>query len=243
MNRYMVLLKHDLRNMARDPLLLFMLIGPLLLILAVRTGSAYGTDLLQSAGSFDLLRYTDLITVFMMLLIPILIGTMTGLFILDERDEQLIGLYAVTPIRKQGYFLYRLALPTLLGLAMSTLFLLAGGVAQRQFENMGVLGMLALEAPIFALFLATAAANKVEGLALSKIVSLTLIGAIVAYFAPEPWQLLAVALPTYWPSKLYLEGASVGGDLAWTTAALVTGFLYHLLILYVLLRRFLQRID
>jgi len=243
MNKYGALIRHDLRQAARDPLILFILLGPLILMAGVRAAVHPLSNWLAFTFSFDPLAYADLAAVFLMLLVPQLIGTMTGFILLEERDEQLIGLYAVTPLRKQGYAMYRIALPMGLGFVMAIVFLLTSGIAPMQGENVAAAVLLALEAPLYALFLAAFAANKVEGLALSKIVVLTLTGAIAPYFVPEPWQFIAAFLPTYWPSKLLLEGSAIGDDPLRAMAAFLIGLLTHLAILYSLRRRLLSRIE
>ena len=153
---------------------------------------------------------------------------------LDERDERLIDYYAVTPLRKQGYYMYRLFLPVLITLLVSLLY---------QAEHWPVLILLAVEAPIYALFLVAFAANKVEGLALSKLVGLLLIGAICAYFVPERWQWLAAPLPTYWPSRLYVSGFGHGQDFVLSSGAFVLGLIFHLYLLYKLFVRCFHRVE
>lgn len=243
MHKYRALLRHDMHNAWRDPMILLIVLGPLLLILAIRYGLPPFSAWLASFSSIDLLSYSSLISAFLMLLIPQLIGIGAGLMMLDERDERLIDCYAVTPLRKKGYIAYRLTLPVVIACVMSALFLLASGVTRQQPENGAVLLLLVLEAPLISLFLVTLAANKVEGLALSKMIGLLLLGAVSAYFVPLPWQYLAGILPTYWPSKLYLDGSALGGKpyLAWAVFGI--GLTWHLILLQLLLRRLWSRLE
>lgn len=233
MYKYRTMLRQDLQNAIKDPMLLLITLGPLMLTLVVRYGFPPLSDWLVS----------DFITVFMMLLVPQLAGIAAGLLILDERDERLIEIYAVTPLMRNGYLAYRLILPTLISLVMSVLFLGFSGVSQPQQVNIAVLLLLVLETPLLAMLLATFAANKVEGLALSKIIGLTLLGAVFAYFVPEPWQLLAGVFPTYWPAKLYLEGVAADRSFYSIAFYFIIGLLFHLLLMQQMFRRFRKRIE
>lgn len=97
MFKYRTMLRQDLQNAVKDPMLLLITLGPLLLTLIIRYGFPPLSDWIASLSSFHLLSYSDFITVVLMLLVPQLAGIAAGLLILDERDERLIGIYAVTP--------------------------------------------------------------------------------------------------------------------------------------------------
>ena len=59
----------------------------------------------------------------------------------------------------------------------------------------------ALAAPLVMLALGARAKNKIEGLAVSKIISAAGILPVLLFFGPASWQLVAVWCPLYW---LYL---------------------------------------
>ncbi|OMG00878.1 hypothetical protein [Paenibacillus sp. FSL R7-0337] len=243
MFRYRTMLRHDSQHAVKDPMLLLITLGPFLLTLIVRYGLGPLSEWIASLSSFYLLSYSGFISAFLMLLVPQLAGIAAGLLILDERDEHLIGMYAVTPLMKSGYLAYRLILPTLIGIIMTAVFLLFSGVAQHEPVNIAVHLLLVLETPILAMFLATFAANKVEGLALSKIIGLTLLGAVFAYFVPAPWQLAAAVFPTYWPAKLYLEGIEGTPSVSKITLIFIVGLLFHLLLLQQMSKVFWKKIE
>jgi fluoroquinolone transport system permease protein len=166
---------------------------------------------------------------------------MTGLLMLDERDENVISYYAVTPLMRRGYMVYRLVLPSVLCTLLSSLYLIASGLFSIQLDHIYILLLVAIEAPCFALFLASFAANKVEGLALSKIGGLFIAGPIVVYFVPTPWQIIGAWIPTYWPAKLFfaIEAASGYSVIAY----FLVGLIFHLSLLSIMVRIFLKRTD
>ncbi|MBD2845368.1 hypothetical protein IDH44_09210 [Paenibacillus sp. IB182496] len=223
MNRFNALLRLDLRRLVHDPMLLLVVLGPLLLIAALRWGWPPLSDWLALRSGLELAAYTDLLAALTMLVVPQLAGIASGLLVLDERDAGLLAIYAVTPLRSSGYWGYRLLLPSAIALGMSGLFLVGSNLFAPDLRLGAVLVLLAAQAPIYAMALVALSANKVEGLALSKLVSLTVLAAPIAYWVPMPWQLLAAPLPGYWPAMLVLDhapaGSTVIGSMATGSAA------------------------
>jgi fluoroquinolone transport system permease protein len=241
MTGYRAMIRNDIRQLAKDPLLMGSLLGSLAVVAFARYGFPLLAAWVERRYAFELSVYADFAAFFLLTVIPLLTGIMTGLLMLDERDENLIAYYGVTPLTRRGYYRYRLALPSLLAVLASGLYMLASGLVEVRMESLYVLLLTALEAPCIALFLATAAANKVEGLALAKMCGLLFVGPVIVSFVPKPWQLAGIVVPTYWPAKSYMLGEAlqpVGAALSFAV-----GLAYHLLLLKVAARAFAKRMD
>ncbi len=91
-----------------------------------------------------------------------------------------------------------------------------------------------LLAPIFAFLLTAFAGNKVQGFAVMKGMGTFMIGPMLAWFVPEPWQWLLGIFPTFWPVKAYWLAAA--GEPYLLTLAI--GAVYALILTVFLLRRF-----
>ncbi len=241
MSKYSALAANDCRRIGKDPVLMAAVFGPVAVTVFARFVFPLLSDSMESRFAFRLADYAGFAVVFLQLIVPLLPGMMAGLLILDERDEHLIGYYAVTPLTRKGYLIYRLFLPSLLCLALFVLFFAGSGIAAAQFENVYTIALLGLEAPCFALFLAAYAANKVEGLALSKVSGLLFAGPVIAYFAPARWQLFGAWIPTYWPARCYLSG--LAGEHPAALGCFAAGFLFHAVLLCAMMRAFMRRID
>ncbi|MEC0256620.1 hypothetical protein [Paenibacillus lautus] len=202
MERYKALIIKDLRHAWKDPVLMAAMLGPLALLFVSRFGFPVAIDWLDINYSFHLEPYRGFAGSLLVVTIPMLTGMLTGLLMLDERDENMIAYYAVTPLMRQGYLLYRVTFPFMLCTVLSLVYLSFSTLSDIHWDKLGVLLLLALEAPLFSLFLAAFSANKVEGLALSKIGGLFIAGPVVANFVPGAWQVLGAWLPTYWPAKI-----------------------------------------
>lgn len=241
MNKYRMLIINDIRHAGLDPVLMVGIFAPLALLVVSRFGFPIVADWLMNDYVFNLYEYSSFAAIFLVVTIPMLTGMMTGLLMLDERDENVISYYAVTPLMRRGYMIYRLVLPSVLCTLLSSLYFIGSGLSSYQLEHWYILVLLACEAPCFTLFLASFSANKVEGLALSKIGGLFIAGPIVAYFVPGPWQLLGAWIPTYWPAKVFFAIEADGGLIV--IAYFAVGLILHLGLLRVMVRSFIGRVD
>jgi fluoroquinolone transport system permease protein len=161
--------------------------------------------------------------------------------ILDDRDERILSYLAVTPLSKTGYLFYRLLSPVILSFFCALVGLWIIHLVPLNLGRMIPVFMLsALEAPMMGLFLGTFAANKVEGMALSKGLGVLFFAPIVGYFVKSPWQMIAGIFPPYWVSKAFIAVYEPDG-LYWLYIAV--GLVVHLLVIYLLLVRFQKKAD
>lgn len=241
MNKYFVFLRYDFRQILRDPMLAACLFGPILLTMIVRFFLPGLEVWLFKRYHFDLSAYENFLLPFLLTAITMLPGCMAGLLMLDERDEHLIAYYTITPFSRTGYFVYRLLLPTALTVLLSTLFLFCSGMSEVGLSSFLMLALFAFEVPWIAMFLVAYAANKVEGLALSKACGLLFVGPVIVWFVPEPLRYLGVWIPTFWPSMVYSSG--IANELVTTLLSFAIGVILHLAVLLIFLQKFLNRID
>lgn len=228
---------NDLKSIRREPLLLYMLAIPPVMVLVLRLILPPATAYLSENLDFDLVPYYPmLLSFFFVLQIPLLFGVLVGLLVLDERDDNTLIALRVTPISMRGYALYRGGGAVLLSSAYVMLALLSSGFVPISLAlAIAAVALLAgVMAAVFALIVATFASNKVEGLALTKGLSVFMLGPLAAYFVPSEWQLCFGLLPTYWPAKTFWV-AGEGGNF-WPYA--LAGLIYSVLLLPWLLRRF-----
>ncbi len=236
MKMFWVLTKRDIKNVLRDPILLLSLIGPLFLAAAMRFLLPLGTELLLQQTGFDLSRHYLFMVSFLTLFTPMMIGTLVGLIILDERDDNMLQYYTVTPLLKSGYLAHRMAGPAILSFIVTFPVLALAGLVQLNYAAVvGVILMASLQAPFTALILGSFASNKVEGLTLAKGLGLLYAAPLAGYFVDSLWHLPAGIFPTYWVTQSFL---AVG---PWYWFYLLGGFAVHAAALSVLLRIFNRR--
>ncbi len=189
MNKIAALLWKDARGIGRDRFLLYLcLYAPLLAIasriavpwIPIENLSLYLAPWLVTMGGS-------------------LAAIVFGFGLIEERERQTLLLLRVLPLSRAAHFSY-LAITTallscVLGLVAAAIF--GQGIAHLT----GFLVMLAvgsLLAPLGMLMLGVAAANKIEGMAVAKLVSsMSLVPALV-FVVPAPWQILLAWSPHYW---------------------------------------------
>jgi fluoroquinolone transport system permease protein len=127
-------------------------------------------------------------------------------------------------------------MPVVISVGLTLLVLpLSGLVSLRIPVLLAVAVSAAPMAPLFALFLAAFAANKVQGFAIQKMIGIVFLPPLIAYFTPAPWEWLFGLVPTYWPAKVLWLALADDGRM-WIF--LVVGLLAQLLFLWLLLGRY-----
>lgn len=221
----------DLKNWLRDPMLVFAAAGPLLLAIVVRF--AVPTVTAMASQIVDLTNYYPVMAGTMIVFGPGLFGFIVGMLILEDRDQRILTVYRTAPISLRGYMLYRGSTAFLFALVSILPALVIVDLSHPSLSVVLLSATLgALGGPVIALALGLVASNAIEGIALSKLLNVFLIGpAILIALIPEPWQFIAGVVPAYWPLKTYVAGAA--GDPVWSTYWVI-GIVIHVSSLIVL---------
>jgi fluoroquinolone transport system permease protein len=232
----------DALQVRRDPLLRWVVAIPLLIAMAARGVLPPLLARLEARVNLPLTTYYDpIMGVALLLLVPMLVGMVTGFLLLDQRDDRTIAAIQVTPLPLRTYVAFRLAAPMALSVVMTLLALPVAGVgAPGPFPLLVVTLAASSAAPLYAMVLAAFAANKVQGFALIKVVgALTTLPAF-ALFVDGPGKLLLGIVPTWWPTRLYwaFTGADTGSAWLFATGSVI----YAGVLVVALWRRFMRRL-
>ena len=227
----------DARNVARDSMLRWIAVFTPAFGLLFRSAVPRVADMLHQQFGFDLVAYYPLLMSFLPLVAAGMTGTVVGFLLLDQRDDQTLAALMVTPLSLGDYLRYRLSGLMLLTAVFGAVMLPLADLSETTAVQVVVSAMTAAPlAPIYALFLGTFAANKVQGFALAKAVGVVLVPCVVSYFLTGPWQSAFGIVPHYWSLKvfwLFDEGA--------TASALVhaiVGLVWQAVLLMLLVQHF-----
>jgi len=195
----------DARGVRRDGLLSWMIVIPMIGALVLRWGLPPLTARLIERYAFDLtLYYPALLAYFFVVMTPVIFGTVIGFLLLDEKDDQTLIALQVTPLSLSRYLAYRIAIPVVLTSVMILVIFPLSGLSALPLTHILIIGIVAAPlAPLFALYLAAFAQNKVQGFALIKLSGIVLLLPTFAFFIQSPWELAFGLLPTYWLMKVY----------------------------------------
>ena len=231
----------DLKSVARDSLLRWLIAVPIVFALLFRWGTPAVSHWLGDRYGFDLTPYYPLLTSFLVLMVPTMLGSVVGFLLLDQRDDRTLTALQVTPLTVEGYLVYRTAIP----MAVSVPVMMAS-IAIADLVTVGVVQALAAAiqaapvTPLYALFVGAFAANKVQGFALLKGAGVLTWPPIVAWFVSSPWQLAFGIDPLYWPLKVFWM-LECGAPSVWPY--FLGGLAYQSFLVAVLLSRFKHAIS
>ena len=207
------LLKGSALQIYRDQMLLLLCIAPFLTGTVMCLVIPLADRLLVKYANFTITPYYLMSDALVMTLGSMMSGIMVGLLMLDERDDGICAYYAVTPIGGVAYLVSRLALPFIYSL-FSALIVIAysalGGMDYVLLLAPAVLS--ACSGPVMAMLLVSIASNKVEGLAVSKLIGIIIFGIPIAWFADSWLRVIGYLLPSFWPMDMLLQAKA--GDMA-----------------------------
>jgi len=133
------------------------------------------------------------------LLAATLPGFIVSFILLDEKDLQLFPVIRITPVSISGFLVTRLAFMVILGFFSSLLILQFNGLYTISFIESCQLALLSsLNTPILILIISGKVNNKVEGLTLLKLVTITLMIPIIIFFLNNNWEYAFAFLPASW---------------------------------------------
>ncbi|WP_042141903.1 ABC transporter permease [Paucisalibacillus sp. EB02] len=200
-NQVKLLVISDAKNVLRDPLMLLVLGAPLYLFIVVKYGIPFVDNQLEKYTYFQLMDHFYLITCFIVLIAPMMVGMLTGFLLLDEKDDGILNYMDITPMKRTGFIGYRITIPLIISFVISfvlvILFLMGDGLV-----NWGLLlltlTVVSLLGPLITMYLASFCKNKVEGITYVKLISIFSIGPIVTYMFESWWTGFAYIIPMTW---------------------------------------------
>ena len=227
----------DLKLIVRDPMLRIIVIILFMLAFVFRIAVPQLGPFLAPWGLTLPFINPFIVSYMFILMIPIGVGAVMGFLLLEEKDNQTIKALAVTPISLNKYFVFRTIMPIILATGVIMLSVYIVWLVYIEFVALLLITLVsALAAPMWTLFLASFAKNKVQGFTVLKMCGAIFIIPVIAYFIPNlgPMELLFGIAPTYWPVKAYWLATS--GDPTYGIY-LIVGAIYYLVIIALLLKR------
>lgn len=215
----------DRRTSVRSALLIVVLAGPVLLAVALRLGYTPLASYLNDRFGLDLTVYQPILLAALVVLhVPLIIGMVGALLVLDDIDDRTVLVLRVSPLTLSRYLAYRATAVATVALLMLVVTVPLSGLAPG--FPLPALALAAAQAPLITLTAAAMARNKVEGLAWLKILGLLPTG-----IAPAMWWLPDLAqwplrlLPHYWTVDLLWRPAPLGLFIGCALTALATSLL------------------
>ena len=242
MGAVMKLFCNGVRQVFRDAMLFSLLPAPFLLGAALWFGLPLADSIILREAGFTIQPWFPLSDAFVLVMTPVMFGMICAFLLLDERDEGVGIYYRITPAGGHAYLAARLGIPMLWAFITSLIVLGIFALALHNIAVILIAAVLALfQGVIACMLLAVVAGNKVEGLALAKIVNIMSLGLPAAWFIGAPYKYLLGFLPSFWMGEFIYRSTETGA-LALLLPALA-GTLTSLVWIIVLTRAFLYKTN
>lgn len=193
-----------LKSVKRDRMLVAACVAPLLVGIAIKYAIPFMEEILiAQTNRREILRpYYGLFDIFFSMITSAMFCFAAAMVLLEEHDDHIESYCSVTPLEKTGYLISRIFLPALAAFLMTGILLPIFHLTPLPPAMIFFLSLTGnLQGVIIALLVVTLSTNKLEGMAVTKIASVTILGALAPYFLPEPLQYTLAFLPSFWVGK------------------------------------------
>jgi fluoroquinolone transport system permease protein len=203
---------HMLRFVRKDKMLLAAGISPMLMGLAIRFGiPAIEKLLVNFTGCGQVLApYYGLVDILYAAITPAMFCFVAAMVILEEHDDHIDKYLFVTELGKSGYYVSRIVIPALAAFVVTLVLLPLFALAVSKAAVLISLALAGtLQGIIIALLVVKLSGNKLEGMALTKLSSLLMFGALGPYFMPKSYSFMLSFLPSYWSGMAVTEDSII----------------------------------
>ena len=212
----LTLVDADRRRLTRDGLMMWMVALPLVMAVAVRAGLPRLAVVLEGRGMPIGPWLPQLRAVALAVVVPMLIGVVSGFLLLEEKQDRVWAALAVTEMSMRRYLAWRaatcLAVAALVGLACLRI---AGPAGLSAGQEACVAAGAAPLAGAVALGLAAWAQDTIQGLAAVKLLFVLLVLPAAAPALATPWRELPALVPSWWILRAVDVMSGAGCDGRW----------------------------
>lgn len=195
-------------TMRRDMMLFVSCLAPvpagLFFRFAIPFSEAVLTDCFHTAAVIS--PYYRLADILYAMLPPTMFCFVSAMVSLEETDEKTAAYLFITPLGKAGYLAARFGVPSAAAFLVTIVLLPVFKLTALSPVTILLLTAAGtLQGIIAALLILTVSSNKLEGMAVAKLSSSTILGAAVPFFIQSDVQYTISPLPSFWIGKAISE--------------------------------------
>lgn len=174
--------------------------------------------------------YYGLFDIFFASIAPAMFGFITAMVMLEEHDDHIDRYLFVTGLGRSGYLVSRIVIPALGAFVVTAALLPVFRLSALSAAGIVLLSLTGtLQGIIIALLIVALSSNKLEGMVITKLSALMILGAVVPYFVPKPLCYCLSILPSFWIGKAILENV-----LIYMMMAVLVAGIWILVLLYLM---------
>ena len=224
--------KQFFKQIWADAMLSVLLFAPLIMGLAFHFGvpALEGFICAKAGKAVVLAPYYPLFDLLLAAMTPVMFSAAGALVILDEADGGISRAYITSPLGRSGYLLSRIGVPAVLATVYCVIVTAVFRLSDLSFTRILLLALCsgALGVTV-ALVVPSLAKNRVEGMAISKLAGLIMLGLPAALLLPAPLKYAAGILPSFWMTELVFDGGGEWNVLpAILTSALLSALFFRM---------------
>jgi len=200
-----------IRQILRDNMLWVVCLAPLFTGLLFRFGIPYVESVLCEYFNIEsiLFKYYLLFDIVLCFITSYMFCFVSSMVMLTERDENMARYIAVTPVGKKGYVISRLIFQAIISIPISIILIYFFSLTKWNYLILLETSlMMAILSVAIALFIFVFSNNRVEGMAMAKMSGIISVGLFIPFFMMSNKQYFFSFLPSFWISKLSIEGRS-----------------------------------
>lgn len=210
MKQTIKLFQIGLKQITKDGMLFVLLPAPFLVGLVFKFAIPFANSIIVDKLSFSLLPWYGLVDGMLVCLTPMFTAMIAAFLLLEERDEGIGAFYQITPTEGYSYLAARIGIPMLWALAATIITLLLFNISGLSLSIILESSFIGTSTGLFlAMMVVSVAENRVEGLALSKLMGVSFLGLVLIWFVPAPYYYFAAFLPSFWIGKLIIDGTNI----------------------------------
>lgn len=192
--------------------------------------------LLITEFSFSITDWYGLADGMLICLTPMFVAMISAFLLLEEKDEGLQAFYQITPARGCSYLFARVGLPMIWAFIITIIVSAVFHISSLSFDTIFLSALISSLTGIFlAMMVVSVAENRVEGLAISKLMGVSFLGLVLIWFIPAPYHFIMAFLPSFWIGKILIDGADFPSS--------ILGLFTCLLWLAFFTKKFLKKIQ
>ncbi|MGN0337525.1 MAG: ABC transporter permease [Lachnospiraceae bacterium] len=203
---------HMLKLIRHDMMLFAAGLAPLLAGVAIRFGVPFVEKMLVSYTGEEavLTLYYGLFDIFFASIAPAMFGFIAAMVMLEEHDDHIDRYLFITGLGRSGYLVSRIMIPALGAFVITAALLPVFRLSELSAAGVVLLALTGtMQGIIIVLLIVALSSNKLEGMAITKLSALMIMGAVVPYFVPKPVCYCLSILPSFWIGKAVLESALI----------------------------------
>ncbi|WP_102834137.1 ABC transporter permease [Clostridioides difficile] len=186
------------RQIKSDPMMFAACFTPFVMGALIK----FGIPFLERITDFSLQAYYPIFDLLLSIMAPVLLCFAFAMITLEEIDDKVSRYFSITPLGKSGYLFTRLGVPSIISAVIAFIVLLLFSIQKLSIGMTICLALLgSVQAIIVSLMIITLSSNKLEGMAVTKLAALTLLGIPAPFFIDSYYQFSVGFLPSFWVAK------------------------------------------